>query len=103
VVASSSVSSVISSSSKPTIFPKKGVTSSELTDEELLPHFLSPEFLRPEPQLEGLSQMDDQDFDDGYWLVPGMVPGLYWDNGVGKELEVGEMKVVLSKAMKQGL
>jgi len=73
-------------SSYPNIFPQRTISAKDLTDEELLPHFFTPDFLRPTPQLEGEDLMDEEDFEDGYWLVPGLCPEPYWDLNTGKEL-----------------
>jgi hypothetical protein len=74
--------------------PTTEISPNDLTDEELLPHFFTPDFLRPQPFLEGADQVDDEDFDDAYWLVPGLCPEPYWDLNLGKELDYREMKRV---------
>ena len=75
-------------SGKPKVYPKNGITNNDLTDEELLPHFFTPEFLRPSPQLEGMEEIDDEDFEDAYWLIPGVTPEPYWDINLGKEMDI---------------
>ena len=66
---------------KPAIFPQSDLSAADdLTEDELQPHFFTPEFLRPQPQPES---SDSEDFDDAYWLLPGMVPEPYWDINMG--------------------
>ena len=70
--------------STPNIFPQKELSAQDdLTDEELQPHFFTPDFLRPLPQPES---DDEEDFDDAYWLIPGMIPEPYWDINMGQEI-----------------
>ena len=67
---------------KPHIFPEFEMQADDLSEEELQPHFFTPNFLRPVPvpELE-----DDDDFEDAYWLIPGIVPEPYWDINMGLE------------------
>ena len=55
----------------------------DLTEEELQPHFFTPDFLRPMPTPEAEDMADEEDFDDAYWLIPGLVPEPYWDINMG--------------------
>jgi hypothetical protein len=32
---------------------------------------------------EGEDQIDEEDFDDAYWLIPGVCPEPYWDIYMG--------------------
>ena len=72
----------------------------DLTEEELQPHFFTPNFLRPVPvpELE-----DDDDFEDAYWLIPGIVPEPYWDINMGLEFNYSQLKYYLTKALKMPL
>jgi len=69
---------------KPIVFPKTELEPEQIDEEELQPQFFTPDFLRPTPQLEGEDLMDEEDFEDGYWLVPGLCPEPYWDSNFAK-------------------
>lgn len=83
---------------KPAIFPQSDISAvDDLTEDELQPHFFTPEFLRPQPQPES---SDSEDFDDAYWLLPGMVPEPYWDINMGQEFNFAQLKYYLNKALR---
>ena len=83
---STTSSSVLMNMTHPDIFPEFEISASDdLTDHELQPHFFTPDFLRPLPEPGYVEQLDDEDFDDAYWLIPGMVPEPYWDINMGQE------------------
>jgi hypothetical protein len=89
---------------QPNIFPNFEIQPDDLTDEELQPHFYTPDFLRPLPQPEGLDEIDDNDeFDGGYWLIPGIVPEPYWDINMGQEFNIAQLKFYLQKALRTSL
>lgn len=67
----------------PAIFPESEIAADDLTDDELMPHFFTPDFLRPLPQPENIENTDDDDFEDAFWLIPGIVPEPYWDINMG--------------------
>lgn len=72
---------------QPNIFPNFEISATDdLTDEELQPHFFSPDFLRPLPKLENEELLDEEDFDDAYWLIPGILPEPYWDINMDRNL-----------------
>ena len=79
---SSQVQPMINQTS-PNIFPENIISSKDLTDDELQPHFFTPDFLRPIPQPENQELMDEEDFDEACWLIPGMIPEPYWDINMG--------------------
>jgi hypothetical protein len=37
------------------------------------------------PKLENEDLLDEEDFDDAYWLIPGILPEPYWDINMGQE------------------
>ena len=85
----------------PDIFPEFEISASDdLTDHELQPHFFTPDFLRPLPEPGYVEQLDDEDFDDAYWLIPGMVPEPYWDINMGQEFNFAQLKHFLNRALK---
>lgn len=91
---------IMQSMTKPNIFPKNDIKASDdLTDEELQPHFYYPSFMRPLPVPEG-EDSDAEDFDDAYWLVPGMVPEPYWDINMGQEFNYAQLKYYVNKALR---
>lgn len=96
----SSGQQVIFPMTQPSIFPDFEISPDDLTEDELQPHFFTPDFLRPLPQPEGEDQIDDEDFDDAYWLIPGMCPEPYWDINMGQEFNFAQLKSYLSKALK---
>jgi len=59
--------------------------------------------LRPLPQPENESDIDDEDFEDAYWLIPAMVPEPYWDINMGQEYNYAQLKYYLNKALKMPL
>lgn len=83
---------------KPNIFPEHEILPEDLTDDELQPHFFTPDFLRPLPVAEQFDQEDD--LDDAYWLIPGIVPEPYWDINMGQEFNFAELKFYLNKALR---
>jgi hypothetical protein len=101
---SSSSQSVHMNVALPDIFPEFEISASDdLTDNELQPHFFNPDFLRPLPQPCNEDNIDDEDFDDAYWLIPGMVPEPYWDINMGQEFNYAQLKFYLNKALKTPL
>lgn len=40
--------------------------------------------MRPIPKLEGAESIDEEDFEDSYWLLPSICPELHWDLDVHK-------------------
>lgn len=70
---------------QPDVFPQNEISAEDLSDSELLPHFFTPDFLRPLPVPENIENMDDEDFEDAFWLIPGIVPEPYWDINMGQE------------------
>ena len=88
----------------PDIFPEFEISATDdLTDSELQPHFFTPDFLRPMPQPCNEDVVDDEDFDDAYWLIPGIVPEPYWDINMGQEFNYAQLKYYLNKALKTPL
>jgi len=79
------------------------MSAEDLTDEEIQPHFFTPDFLRPLPQPENMDSIDDNDFEDAYWLIPGVVPEPYWDINMGLEFNFSQLKFYLNKAIKMPL
>jgi hypothetical protein len=49
---------------------------------------------------EGEDQIDEEDFDDAYWLIPGMCPEPYWDINMGQEFNFSQLKFYLNKALR---
>jgi len=47
--------------------------------------------------------VDDEDFEDAYWLIPGIVPEPYWDINMGLEFNFAELKFYLNKALRMPL
>jgi hypothetical protein len=88
---------------KPNIFPEYDMTPEDLTDDELQPHFFTPDFLRPLPTPENIDNIDDEDFEEAYWLIPGLVPEPYWDINMGMEFNFAQLKFYLNKALRMGL
>lgn len=43
---------------------------------------------------------DDEDFEDAYWLIPGIVPEPYWDINMGMEFNFAQLKFYMNKALK---
>jgi hypothetical protein len=41
--------------------------------------------LRPLPVPENIENIDEEDFEDAFWLIPGIVPEPYWDINMGQE------------------
>jgi hypothetical protein len=35
------------------------------------------------PKIENEELLEEEDFDDGYWLIPGIIPEPYWDINMG--------------------
>lgn len=85
---------------QPAIFPESEIAADDLTDDELMPHFFTPDFLRPLPQPENIENTDDDDFEDAFWLIPGIVPEPYWDINMGQEFNYAQLKYYLNKALK---
>lgn len=85
---------------KPNIFPDQEIQADDLTDDELCPHFFSPDFLRPLPVPENMDTADDDDFEDAYWLIPGIVPEPYWDINMGMEFNYSQLKFFMNKALR---
>lgn len=88
---------------QPSIFPEFEISTDDLTEDELQPHFFTPDFLRPLPQPEGEDQIEEEDFDEAFWLIPGMVPEPYWDINMGQEFNFAQLKQYLNKALKMPL
>eukprot|EP00356_Strombidium_inclinatum_P015712 CAMPEP_0170497168 /NCGR_PEP_ID=MMETSP0208-20121228/23929_1 /TAXON_ID=197538 /ORGANISM="Strombidium inclinatum, Strain S3" /LENGTH=131 /DNA_ID=CAMNT_0010773901 /DNA_START=646 /DNA_END=1041 /DNA_ORIENTATION=- len=88
---------------QPNIFPEIELGADDLTDSELQPHFFTPDFLRPLPVPEGQDIADEEDFDDAYWLVPGLCPEPTWDIHMGQEASFHQIKNLFQKALKQSL
>jgi len=45
-------------------------------------------------------EMPEEDLDDAYWLMPGIVPEPYWDLNMGQEFNFAQLKYYLNKALK---
>jgi len=89
---SQATASVLVNITQPNIFPESEIQPDDLSDDELQPHFFTPDFLRPLPEPEEEEdfadedlQMPEEDLDDAYWLMPGVVPEPYWDLNMGQE------------------
>ena len=87
----------------PNIFPDFEIQPDDLTDDEFQPHFFTPDFLRPLPQPEGEDMIEDEDFDDAYWLIPGIIPEPCWDINMGQEFNFAQLKFYLNKALRMPL
>lgn len=46
---------------------------------------------------------DEDDFEDAYWLIPGIVPEPYWDINMGMEFNFAQLKFMLNKALRMQL
>ena len=74
-----------------------------MEDNEILPHFFTPDFMRPTPSLEGEENLEEEDFDDAYWLLPQVTSELFWDTNIDKELDHSQFKQQFQKALKTAL
>ena len=88
---------------KPNTFPEMPLEAEELTDEELEPTFFAPDFLRPLPVPECMGSQEEDDFEDAYWLIPGIVPEPYWDINMGMEFNFAQLKFYMKKALRMPL
>lgn len=52
---------------------------------------------------ENIITLDEDDFDDAYWLIPGIVPEPYWDINMGMEFNFAQLKYFMNKALKASL
>ena len=86
---------------QPNIFPDFEILPDDLTDNELQPHFFTPDFLRPLPSPEDIDE--NGDFEDTYWLIPGIVPEPYWDINMGQDFNFAQLKFYLNKALRMPL
>lgn len=43
---------------------------------------------------------DEEDFEDAYWLIPGVVPEPYWDINMGQDFNIAQLKYYLNKALR---
>ena len=46
-----------------------------------------------------MEEIDDEDFEDAYWLIPGVTPEPYWDINLGKEMDILQLKSQFQKAL----
>ena len=44
--------------------------------------------------------IEEEDFDDAYWLIPGIVPEPCWDINMGQEFNFAQLKFYLNKALR---
>ena len=88
---------------KPHIFPEFEMLPEDLTDDELQPHYFTPDFIRPLPQPENMEWIEEEDFEDAQWLIPGIVPEPYWDINMGLEFNFAQLKFYLNKALRMPL
>lgn len=47
--------------------------------------------------------IEDEDFDDAYWLIPGIIPEPCWDINMGQEFNFAQLKFYLNKALRMPL